>query len=220
MSAGASTVMTLPQLVIVPPFLDFKERYHSTLKELLVLLLCSNSASSLITHEVRLSVCNLRNFFFHRCYYSFYLFIFVYLFYLFVALMVCRALCMPAVEAVSIINTSEQEELHLFSISTDSVHFHSSFFKQSVRPPRASLCEWACNAGNVGCGVPLGRPLLTRFERSRATGDTSAWQHHRFHRLLAEDRGSRGEPTRRADLRWPSGLSGATTMIIYIIISI
>jgi hypothetical protein len=51
-----------------------------------------------------------------------------------------RALCMPAVEAVSIINTSEQEELHLFSISTDSVHFHSSFFKQSVRLLSSSSC--------------------------------------------------------------------------------
>lgn len=50
---------------------------------------------------------------------------------------------MPAVEAVSIINTSEQEELHLFSISTDSVHFHSSFFKQSVRALAPHfLCEW------------------------------------------------------------------------------
>jgi len=39
---------------------------------------------------------------------------------------------MPAVESVNIINTSEFDDLHLFAISTDSVHLHSSFFKQSV----------------------------------------------------------------------------------------
>ncbi|KAL6067249.1 hypothetical protein QOT17_009046 [Balamuthia mandrillaris] len=46
-----------------------------------------------------------------------------------------RPVCMPAVESISIINTSERDGLHLFSIASESVHFHSSYFKQSVIPP-------------------------------------------------------------------------------------
>lgn len=39
---------------------------------------------------------------------------------------------MPAVEKVEVINTSDNDELHLFAVSTDTVHFHPSSFKQTV----------------------------------------------------------------------------------------
>eukprot|EP01088_Endostelium_zonatum_P018590 TRINITY_DN601_c0_g1_i2.p1 TRINITY_DN601_c0_g1~~TRINITY_DN601_c0_g1_i2.p1 ORF type:complete len:1977 (-),score=611.23 TRINITY_DN601_c0_g1_i2:44-5974(-) len=46
-----------------------------------------------------------------------------------------RPVCMASVENINIINTSDQEELHLFSLQTESLHFHASFFKQSVILP-------------------------------------------------------------------------------------
>lgn len=43
-----------------------------------------------------------------------------------------RSLCWPVVETVEIVNTSEDEELLLYAVSTDSVQFHPSFFTKSI----------------------------------------------------------------------------------------
>eukprot|EP00656_Telonema_subtile_P051304 TRINITY_DN6866_c0_g1_i4.p1 TRINITY_DN6866_c0_g1~~TRINITY_DN6866_c0_g1_i4.p1 ORF type:complete len:1313 (+),score=349.16 TRINITY_DN6866_c0_g1_i4:205-4143(+) len=46
-----------------------------------------------------------------------------------------RPICIPVVHTIEVINTSEEKELTLFSITTDSAHYHPPIFKQTVLAP-------------------------------------------------------------------------------------
>jgi len=49
-----------------------------------------------------------------------------------------RPICIPSVEYVELINAQDKNDLHLLSITSDSVYFHASLFKQIAVPPRSN----------------------------------------------------------------------------------
>ncbi len=47
-------------------------------------------------------------------------------------------ICLASIEYIEVLNLSDKDELHIFSVASESAHFHASF-KHTVLPPRANL---------------------------------------------------------------------------------
>lgn len=54
-------------------------------------------------------------------------------------LILSRSISIPAVELIDIGNTHESEDLHILGVTTDSMSFHSSFLKRVIVPPKSNM---------------------------------------------------------------------------------